>query len=168
MKSEHYQRVEKFMELAGQDRPENAGLPSKEILKLRAALILEEALETINALGFSVHSKYDGTNVPSEYNFDSANGFFYTMDPSEFHLVGDLEPDLVEIADGCADVLVVTTGTMIACGFDDVELMAAVDQNNLDKFGPGHSRREDGKLVKPPGHKPPDIEAILKLNGLDS
>lgn len=33
------------------------------------------------------------------------------------------------------------------------------------KFGPGHSIRADGKLVKPPGHKPPDIAAELARQG---
>jgi predicted HAD superfamily Cof-like phosphohydrolase len=37
----------------------------------------------------------------------------------------------------------------------------AVDQNNLAKFGPGGHRREDGKWVKPPDHKPPDIAGLL-------
>jgi len=145
MKSEHYQRIATFMRFAGQDTPEKAALPSAEILKLRAKLIYEEAMETIHALGFSVK---------------------HTENGEEF--IQDKEPDLVEIADGCADISVVTVGTLIACGIDDVELLEMVDKNNLDKFGPGHHIREDGKLVKPPGHQPPDIAKILKLNGLDS
>ncbi len=115
---------------------------------LRANLILEEAKETIEALGFEINL------VPvHEIGYGTRK---------EATLIEKFEPNLKEIADGCADISVVTIGTLIACGIHDAELLKAVDRNNLDKFGPGHSIREDGKLIKPPGHKPPDILQILR------
>ncbi|RME74113.1 MAG: hypothetical protein D6785_16225, partial [Planctomycetota bacterium] len=75
------------------------------------------------------------------------------------------KPSLVEIADGCADIMVVTTGTLSACGISDIPLQEEVDQNNLSKFGPGGYEREDGKWVKPPDHKPPKILKILEDQG---
>jgi len=51
----HYNRIKEFMKLAGQDTPKKPIEPSSEIRKLRAKLILEEALETISALGFEVY-----------------------------------------------------------------------------------------------------------------
>ena len=68
---------------------------------------------------------------------------------------------MVETIDGCCDLAVVTTGTLSACGVPDLPFQQAVDQNNLEKFGPGNTIRDDGKLIKPPGHKPPDIAGIL-------
>ena len=138
MKSEHYKSVESFMILARQDVPESPGIPSIEVRLLRARLILEEAVETVMALGFDVN-----------------------VDENVVRLENAYDPDLIEIIDGCCDVSVVTTGTLIACGVPDLPFLNTVNQNNLDKFGPGHSWREDGKLIKPPGHKKPDIQSIL-------
>lgn len=150
MKSEHYKRIEEFMKLAGQDTPSSPSIPSEAVRKLRAKLILEEALETIQALGFRVVIDND-----TEYNTEvviSKNMDFYP----------DFKPNLEEIIDGCADISVVTYGTLIACGVPDVPFIEEVDNNNLAKFGPGHTIREDGKLEKPPNHQPPKIKEILE------
>jgi hypothetical protein len=69
---------------------------------------------------------------------------------------------MVELVDGCCDLSVVTIGTLSACGVSDDPFLMEVDQNNLDKFGDGHSYREDGKLIKPPDHQPPRIEELLE------
>lgn len=45
---------------------------------------------------------------------------------------------------------------------DDVIPQQLVDENNLAKFGPGGYRRDDGKWIKPPGHKPPAIAKALR------
>ena len=47
-------------------------------------------------------------------------------------------------------------------GVNEAPIIAMVDNNNMAKHGPGSSIREDGKLIKPPGHKPPDIAGELK------
>lgn len=140
----HQFRVEQFMRLARQELPDHPVLPSEDIRRLRARLILEEAFETVKALGFSVKIGHD------------------VNEECHFTYVADQTPDLVQIADGCADISVVTIGTLSACGIPDLPLLALVDDNNLVKFGPGHSFREDGKLIKPPDHKPPDIAGFLK------
>lgn len=146
--TEHQQNVEEFMVRARQETPTFPMMPSEEVRKLRAKLILEEALETIDALGFDVYLKR-----PEE----ASDAIFYdglNFEPnSKQHLVG--------IVDGCCDVSVVTIGTLTACGVPDGPFLRLIDQNNLDKFGPGHSWREDGKLIKPEGHKPPDIVGML-------
>lgn len=151
MRSLHQQRVDKFMKLAGQETPSSPVIPSKETRRLRCKLILEECIETINALGFDVQIDGDLTLISSDFD----TGFIsFPCRKSG--------PNLVEIADGCADIKVVTTGTLTACGIDDEELQIAVDENNLAKFGPGSYRRDDGKWMKPPDHSPPDIESIIK------
>jgi predicted HAD superfamily Cof-like phosphohydrolase len=70
-------------------------------------------------------------------------------------------PDLVEIADGCADISVVTIGTLVACGIPDKGLLELVDDNNLNKFKYGLIRDQFGKIVKPTDHQPPNIAAYL-------
>lgn len=141
-KSEHQQRVEMFMAKAGQNVPPKPTIPDEATCRLRAKLILEEALETIEALGFQVVLKpFDG---------DIEIG-------SKTH-----EPDLEQVVDGCADIRVVTTGTLSAFGVADEALTLEVDNNNLSKFGPGGHRREDGKWVKPQTWTPPKIMEILE------
>jgi predicted HAD superfamily Cof-like phosphohydrolase len=154
MKSNHQLRIEAMMNAAGQELPATPVIPNEDVRRLRAMLILEEALETCEALGFRL-----GCNgsVPTEPLKDAIKrgDFFYEA----------VEPDLVEIADGCADISVVTIGTLSACGIADNPILEAVDQNNLEKFGEGGYRNEHGKWIKPPGHKPPDIQALLEDQG---
>lgn len=148
-KSNHQQRVERFMAFAGQDVPEMPSIPPSDVRVLRARLILEEAIETIRALGCDV-----------------------TVDPGNLeYIVVDapwIEPNLIEIVDGCCDIKVVTTGTLSACGIKDTEPQRLVDEANLKKFGPGGHRREDGKWVKPPDWVAPDwVKEIQRQKGAD-
>lgn len=74
--------------------------------------------------------------------------------------------DIVETIDGCADLIVVTTGTLSSMGVHDETILHEVDLNNLSKILHG-TVREDGKLIKPKNHPKPDIEGALErqLNG---
>ena len=141
-KSWHQQRVEQFMAKAGQNVPDRPTVPDEATCRLRAKLILEEALETVEALGFQVVMKpFDGE---------------IEVGP-KVH-----EPDIESVVDGCADNIVVTTGTLSAFGVADEAVMLEVDNNNLSKFGPGGYRRDDGKWIKPPTWTPPKIMRILQ------
>jgi len=140
-KSDHQLRVEIFMARANQDVPLVPTIPDEKTRRFRAKIILEEALETIKALGFNVIQN-PKTTEPE-------------IGPEVY------EPNLVEIVDGCADIRVVTTGTLSACGVADEEVQIEVDNNNLSKFGPGSYKREDGKWMKPPTWKAPRIREIL-------
>lgn len=153
-RTQHQQRVEEFMELAKQELPNSPTEPSVEVRLLRAKLILEEALETIQALGVAIF--IEGYRANLLYEMTTATGC---------HLAACDPFNMVEAVDGCCDLSVVTIGTLSALGVADAPLIEAVDRNNLEKFGPGHTIREDGKLVKPPGHKPPDITAELVKQG---
>lgn len=181
----HQQRVDKFMVLAGQDIPDQPTVPSQKIRGLRARLILEECLETIDALGFCA-----GVTIQEENHINPV------LIP---HNRG---PNLIEIADGCADISVVTVGTLSACGISDKALLAEVDLSNLAKFetpkcpthnpeltrheangqyvctggridypcewtGAGPYRRADGKWIKGPHWKAPDIAGILAEQSLN-
>lgn len=151
LKSSHQKSVERFHELAGDPAPAVPTEPSAKVRVLRAKIILEEALETIR----------DGLGVEL-YHWDMVTG---SKRPASFEgliLECNAPFSMVETIDGCCDLRYVTTGTLSACGVPDRPFQDAVDRNNLDKFGPGHSLREDGKLIKPPGHQPPDIAGILE------
>lgn len=158
--SEHYKQVVEFMEKAGQEVPTAPTEPSVEIRKLRARLILEEALETIRALGLSPYITICDWDGEDDYNREIELEEF-----SSFDFNDDKPFDLKEVIDGCCDIKVVTTGTLIACGIPDEAAQRLVDESNLRKFGPGGYRRDDGKFIKPPDWIPPDWNNfIVKLN----
>jgi predicted HAD superfamily Cof-like phosphohydrolase len=144
----HFDRVRKFMFIGGQGTPERPTVPDKDTALLRSRIILEEALETVNALGVSVH-------------FVPGMGTTQLDIKKSLRFEFDRTPDLVGIADGCADISVVTTGTLVALGIPDNGLLELVDENNLAKYKDGVLRDEYGKILKPPGHKPPDIAQYL-------
>ncbi len=147
-RSEFQLRVDSFMEKARQELPDSPCIPSEDVRRLRATLILEEALETIEALGF-------GVGVVERRTGESG---CLSIDDCEFLAIGD--PDMVKIADGCCDTIVVTLGTLSACGMSDRALMYEVCDSNDSKFIDGHIR-EDGKLVKGPAYRPADLLTIL-------
>ena len=67
--------------------------------------------------------------------------------------------NLIEIADACADLVVVVVGTAIAYGIPFSDVWDEVHRTNMAKVsGPV---REDGKRLKPEGWTPPNIARIL-------
>lgn len=143
--TDHGMRVLEFMRKAGQEVPELPQIPSLEVRKLRARLILEECLETVEALGFRLGTINAHTGL------------------REMELVEDGLPNLVEIADGCADISVVTIGTLLACGIPDYPVLEEVDHSNLAKFrGDAHRCPKTGKWIKPTDWTPPDLLGVLE------
>jgi predicted HAD superfamily Cof-like phosphohydrolase len=139
LRSEHQRRVDDFMRLAKQGVPDRPTEPTEAVRLLRAKLIFEEAMETIEK-GLGVCCRV-------------------IDDVADFTIAGPF--DLLETIDGCCDLSVVTVGTLTAVGIPDEPFLKLTDENNLAKFGPGHTIRADGKLIKPPGHRPPDIAGKL-------
>lgn len=152
----HQARIEKMMAGYGQNVPSEPALPDEATRVLRARLIMEETLETIQK-GLRVAIKHKFTMGPGGGlpigSFDDL-GFRAMPGPA----------NLVEIADGCADISVVTIGTLSACGIADKDLLEVVDMNNLDKVNTGRED-EHGKWIKHPDHQPPDIAAVLRDQG---
>jgi len=144
MKTPHQKRVEQFMKLAKQEVPSKLTIPSDEICRLRASLLFEECLEQIEALGCQIIAE-------RTFEVGKKNTTVVTIG----------EPDLIECLDAICDVNVINTGTLLSFGLEGDELQKIVDDNNLEKFGEGHSWRSDGKLVKPPDHKAPPIQEYL-------
>jgi hypothetical protein len=133
--SSHLIKVRAFMMAAGQNLGEPHEVPPLQDRRRQAELIAEEAGELIGGLGFSI-----------TYNLDESEEGF----------------DLVEAIDGALDLRVVSTGVLAMIGLPDVYLQEIVDENNLGKFGPGHSWDTNGKLLKPPRHQPPAIAQAIE------
>lgn len=132
--SRHLERVRRFMAGAGQTLGTACQIPTIDDRRRQASLIAEEAGELIGGLGFSFEFLIE----------EAVEGF-----------------DLVETVDGALDLRVVSTGVLAMLGLPDEALQTLVDENNLRKLGPGSSIREDGKLVKPDGHRPPPIGRMI-------
>lgn len=144
--SEHYQRIRQFMRGALQAVPNVPTEIDEGVRKLRAAIVFEECLELIRkGLGVRVNYQSGGELDSENMEFEAIPGAF----------------DLIETIDGVADLSVVGLGTLIACGVPDRPFLEEVDHNNLMKLGPGHTFREDGKLIKPLGHPKPNIRGVL-------
>ena len=69
--------------------------------------------------------------------------------------------DMPKIADSIADLIWVLLGTSVRFGIDLPDVWEEVRKANMAKFGPGSRRREDGKLLKPPGWIAPNVERVL-------
>lgn len=165
-KSRHQMRVERFMRRLGvasgnnqlhalrsvPGGTEEEGEMTLGERKLRARLMLEEVLETINnGLGLEVSFRGrwgEDYVVIGQVDYDDrGNGV-----------------DLVALADGVCDIKVTATGTLSAAGIRDNMIQVIVDSANLKKFsGDGHVDVDTGKWIKPTDFVPPDIEIGIEL-----
>jgi len=68
--------------------------------------------------------------------------------------------DLVELADGIVDSIVVLLGAAVTYGIDIRPIWDEVHRTNMLKKG--GKRRKDGKLLKPEGWKPPAVAELIK------
>lgn len=71
--------------------------------------------------------------------------------------------DMIEIADGIVDSIVVLIGTAITYGIDLQPVWDEVHKTNMAKKG--GTFRDDGKLLKPKDWQAPDIKSILIEQG---
>ena len=137
--ADHVSDVKEFMIGAKQAVGFAPRVPSTEERLLRAKLIYEECMETIEALGV-----------------DHILGRFIDA--------GEENYDPVKVLDGVCDIAVVADGTLVACGLDSVypEALERVNNNNLTKVGPKARWREDGKLLKPGDYKPVELNDLIE------
>jgi len=191
-RSAHQQRVDEFMRLAGRTLPQTPTIPDVDTRRLCGALILEESLETIEALGFLA-------SVEINRNPDGVTQEMVS------YLYEHGKPDLEKSVDGCIDTRYVCTYTLSSLGVSDRRPQELIDAANLAKFDPPHCpdcgkvltwsgviengggwvctyheckrtgfpkeigpyTREDGKHIKPPYWKPPalDMELVRQSEG---
>ena len=84
------------------------------------------------------------------------------LEASEAMIVGDE----LELADALVDLVYVVAGTAVTYGLPIEQLWTEVQRANMDKFPGGEAvLDEGGKVVKPPGWTPPDVEGALRKGG---
>lgn len=160
LKSIHYTRVKGFMVKAGQTAPDHFQPFEEKDALLRVRLVLEEALEQIKALGY-------GVALSEQYMDMLADGARPAVMPgkvdlSRFDFVRLGEVNYEEYLDSVADLSVVNIGGLVTIGVPDVPLIRQVDTANLRKFGAGSYKDENGKWIKPPDWRPPNIKALMR------
>jgi len=72
--------------------------------------------------------------------------------------------DLVEVADGIADIIYVAIGMAVEFGIPLADVWDEVQRSNMAKINPKTGKadkRADGKVIKPEGWTPPDIASII-------
>jgi predicted HAD superfamily Cof-like phosphohydrolase len=75
--------------------------------------------------------------------------------------------DIVAIADALADIVYVAFGTACVYGIDLDSVLDEVHASNMTKLGADGRpvRRADGKVLKGPDFRPPDIARVLGIGG---
>lgn len=117
-----------------------------ERVRLRAALILEECIEALDAMFWAESSTAKMRS-------------FLMQVIAEARIKGDL----VELADALADIDYVVEGARIEFGIDGGPIADEVHRSNMAKVGGPVS--PTGKKLKPPGWTPPNIAACLEDQG---
>lgn len=129
--------------------------PALRDADLSAVLIMEEAVETVAAMGFEVTAVITGAlDRANEAATSRTIGGHWT-----FWKKYD-KPDMIEVIDGLCDLLYVTYGAAVRSGIDLEPFFAEVHRSNMEKTG--GDTRADGKILKPEGWVPPKIAELLE------
>lgn len=128
-------RIREFHAAVGSPLPNSLTMRDAEHLALRHRLIAEEYEEVTAVYQEIIAALQDGKAV----------------DP-----VTSLTPLVHELA----DLLYVVYGAIESFGIDADAVFSEVHRANLQKAG--GPRREDGKILKPPGWQPADIRSIIE------
>lgn len=139
-----------FHQAAGQpilDRPQ---VPPDERVRLRLKLVAEECFEFLEA---SLDDQ--GMTALAEAKTRALEAIQMMA----------IKVDLPAVADALGDIDYVVEGSRLEFGIDGEPVADEIQRSNMAKFGPGSWTREDGKIMKPPGWRPPDIKRQLRLQG---
>ena len=75
------------------------------------------------------------------------------------------EKNLIEVADALGDMLYILCGTILTHGFQNLieDIFDEIQSSNMSKLGDGGKPiyRNDGKVLKGPNYKKPNIKKIL-------
>lgn len=84
-------------------------------------------------------------------------------------VLDDASRDVVETADAIGDLVYVLYGMALECGIPLAEVLAEIQSSNLSKLEADGQPilREDGKVLKGPGYRRPDVAGILGVHGWD-
>lgn len=78
-------------------------------------------------------------------------------------LTAHMHHDVIGVADAIGDMIYVLCGMAVVYGIPLNEVYAEIQRSNMAKLGLDGKPiyREDGKVLKPEGWTPPDIEGVM-------
>lgn len=146
--------VAAFHRAAGQPVRDVPTVPSDDEVRLRIRLIGEEFCEFLIACGMDQEmvSRIDSYI----WNYSEPKGG-----------LGELtgECDLIATADALTDLSYVITGTCVQMGLPKEALFDEVQVSNMSKFEGGVKLDANGKVVKGPRYRKPDVAKVLREHG---
>ena len=108
-----------------------------------------------------------GQDVETEPTWTSVSRLRYDLIDEELKELGQAieERNIVEVADALTDLLYVVYGAGHSFGLDLDKCFEEVHNSNMTKLGPEGKPiyREDGKVMKGPGYRAPDLKTTLGL-----
>lgn len=119
----------------------------------------EEVVEMCIAFGQQVQEQ---PALPNEKEVRSLRIKLLLEEVQEY-LTAEGADDLIGVADALGDIAVIIFGTAAAYGIPLPEVFDEIHRSNMAKVSEHGSviRREDGKILKPEGWTPPNIEKVL-------
>jgi hypothetical protein len=114
--------------------------------------------------------QYVGTTPHLDEKNEQQARLYIDLIDEEFRELCDgfLRRHIGDIADGGADLVWVVQGLFITLGIDFEQVWKEVRASNMSKVSDNGKikKREDGKILKPESYFKPDIERVLKEQGL--
>ena len=111
-----------------------------------------------------------GQTVETEPTWTSVSELRFSLIEEELKELRQalIERDIVEVADALTDLLYVVYGAGHSFGLDLDKCFEEVHNSNMTKLGPEGKPiyREDGKVMKGPGYRAPDLKTTLGLKGV--
>lgn len=104
---------------------------------------------------------------PFNANRSEQSDLYFNLIKEEYRELMDanLEQNDTEICDACFDLMWVIAGYMKSRGWDCENIWDEGAKSNLSKIDKATGKvikREDGKILKPEGWKPPDFAKFVK------
>jgi len=131
-------------------------IPPDERVRFRAAFIVEECLEFLNAC-------FDTTSGAPQADATTVSLEDLGRRLREVIALSIVRVDLSLAVDALADIDYVVEGTRLEFGVNGEPIADEVHRANMAKLHDGKViKRADGKTLKPPGWKPPDITGELE------
>ena len=113
--------------------------------------------------------QYIGATPHLNENNEAQAKLYIDLIDEEFRELCDgfLRRHIGDIADGGADLVWVVKGLFTTLGIDFDQVWQEIRASNMSKVVDGKViRREDGKILKPDTYFKPDIEKVLKKQGM--
>ena len=143
-------QVSCFAEKFGMHRAFSPSIPDDNEVRLRLRLIVEEFFEVLEAV-LPAWGVRPWLLVKIKKDLDTWVG------------EAPIDVNFPEFVDGLADLDYVVEGARISFGVDGRPVANEVHRSNMEKEG--GPLRDDGKILKPEGWKPPDIVGELVKQG---